>query len=367
MSVTSVRNMDWLLAASILMLCMLGIVFIWSVTHWSEATAATASKQAQWVVIGTVALLMVISFDYMKLAGLAYPVYLISIFLLALVPFIGVERNYAKRWIEFPGANLQPSEFAKIAVILALAQYLAFRKDLRTFKGLFVPILIAAVPMGLIIIEPDLGTTLVFIPILFSMLWVAGARPKHLAILIGAGMAAAPFLWMNMGPAQRGRIFAFISPQADPFGVGWHIRQSMAAVASGDVTGQGFSSGAPVLLNRGFAAHTDFIFAVIAHEWGFVGCLAVLLLLFLFFSRGVDIASDTREPFGRLVAVGILALFAFQALVNLGMTVRLCPITGLTLPFVSYGGSSLLSCFILAGILLNIGMRRKSVIAPKEF
>jgi rod shape determining protein RodA len=354
--------------ATILMLCLLGIAFIWSVTHWAPSTADTAVRQAQWVGIGLAALLLVISVDYLRLADLAYPAYILVIILLLLVPVIGVERNYAKRWIELPGANLQPSEFAKIAVILALARYLMYRKDLRRFKGLVVPILIAAVPMGLIVIEPDLGTTLVFIPVLFAMLWVAGARPLHLAGLIGAGMAAAPVLWFfGMGRAQRGRILAFISPQADPFGTGWHIRQSIAAVASGDVTGQGFSSGAPVLLNRGFAAHTDFIFAVIAHEWGFVGCLAVLLLLFLFFTRGVDIASATRESFGRLVAIGILALLGFQTLVNLGMTVRLCPITGLTLPFVSYGGSSLLSCFILAGILLNIGMRRKTVLAPEEF
>jgi rod shape determining protein RodA len=364
--VGTIRNFDWLLLAAVLLLCLLGIAFIWSVTHWT--TAETAMRQAQWVGIGLVALLAVISFDYPRLADLAWPAYALTIVLLLLVPVIGVERNYAKRWIELPGANLQPSEFAKITVILILARYLMYRKNIRRLRGLIVPMLLAGLPMVLILTEPDLGTSLLILPALFAMLWVAGARPAHLMGFIGAGCAAAPLLWFfAMGRAQRGRILAFINPRADPFGAGWHIRQSMAAVASGDVTGQGFSSGAPVLLNRGFAAHTDFIFAVIAHEWGFIGGLVVLLLLFLFFTRAVDIAGATREPFGRLVTVGIVALLGFQTIVNLGMTVRLCPITGLTLPFVSYGGSSLLSCFIMAGILLNIGMRRKTVLAPEGF
>ncbi len=167
-----------------------------------------------------------------------------------------------------------------------------------------------------------------------------------------------------MGKAQRGRVTAFLSPEADLRGAGWHLRQSLAAVSSGGVTGTGFSSGSPVVLNRGFAAHTDFIFAVIANEWGFLGALAVLLLLFLILSRGMEIAGSTREPFGRLVVVGVLTSLGFQALVNIAMTVRLCPITGITLPFVSYGGSSLLICFVMAALVLNVGMHRKAVFAP---
>ena len=183
--------------------------------------------------------------------------------------------------------------------------------------------------------------------------------------MAAAGLATAPLLWIFVLKGfQRSRITAFLRPESDPFGVGWHLRQSLAAVASGGVTGTGLSSGSPVLLNRGFQAHTDFIFAVIANECGFLGALAVLLLLFLLVSRGMEIASATREPFGRLVVVGVLTALTFQALVNIAMTVRLCPITGITLPFVSYGGSSLVICFIMAALVLNVGMRRKAVLAP---
>jgi cell division protein FtsW (lipid II flippase) len=251
---------------------------------------------------------------------------------------------------------------------LALARYLAYRRDYRRVAGLIPPLLLVVLPMGLILVEPDLGTSLVLIPALFVMLYMAGASLKHLSAVAAMGAACAPVMYFFvMGPAQRGRITAFLSPDRDPFGAGWHLRQSLAAVASGGATGEGFSSGAPVLLNRGFAAHTDFIFAVIAHEWGFVGGLAVILLLFLFFSRGLEIAGSTREPFGRLLVVGFLTMLAFQALVNVGMTLRLCPITGITLPFISYGGSSLLVCFVMAALVLNVGMRRKAVIAPEDF
>ncbi len=365
--VRALKRFDWTLLATIVALALVGILFIWSTTRWVEAREAYAGKQLRWLGLGMVVFIAVVSFDYMRLGRLAYPGYAAVLIALVLVLFIGVERNNARRWFSLFGVNMQPSELAKIAVVFAMARYLMYRRNTRKLTGLIPPVLIALIPTGLILLQPDLGTTLLFVPALFVMLYAAGASLRHLGAAAGAGVAASPLLWFFvMTPGQRGRVLGFLWPLADPMATGWHVRQSLAAVASGGVTGVGFSSGSPVLLNRGFAAHTDFIFAVIAHEWGFLGVLAVLLLLFLFFSRGMEIAVATREPFGRLVVVGLLTMLAFQAAVNVGMTVGLCPITGLTLPFVSYGGSSLLTCFIMAGFIVNVGMRRKPVMAPRD-
>lgn len=356
----ALRHFDWLLFVVVLAMVALGTLFIWSCTHWVPARAGMASQQLRWFAVGLLAMLAVLAVDYVLLEWLAWPAYFAALAGLALVPLIGVTVNNARRWIQLPGFMVQPSEVAKVAVILALARYLMLRPDLRQWRNLAVPLLIVGIPMGMILVQPDLGTSLTLLPVLFGMLLAAGAPRRKLLALIGAGVLAAPLLWfLVMGDAQKGRILSFLWPEADPSGAGWHVRQSLLAISAGGATGMGYSSGSPALLTRGFAGHTDFIFAVIAHEWGFFGALLVLLLLFLLFSRGFAIAAATREPFGRLVAVGILSLMAFQALVNLCMTVRLCPVTGITLPFISYGGSSLVISFAMIGLVLNIGMRRR--------
>ena len=364
----ALRRFDWLFFLSMIVLTLVGIAFIWSSTHLVATRAHFAGQQLKWLGISLVAFVLVLLFDYGRLGALAYPAYAIALTALVSLFLFGVTRNYSRRWFKIAGHLVQPSEFAKVAVVLALARYLMYRKNYRKLVGLIVPFLIALIPMGLILKQPDLGTALLFLPTLFVMLYVAGASLRHLAAVAAAGVLSTPFLWFFvMGSRQQGRILGFLWPLKYASGEGWHLRQSLAAVVSGGLTGKGYASGSPVLLNKGFAAHTDFLFTVIAHEWGFLGALAVLLLLALFFSRGVRIASVTREPFGRLVVVGLLTMLAFQAIVNVGMAVRLFPITGMTLPFMSYGGSSLLTCFVMAAFVLNIGMRRKPVIAPEDF
>ena len=363
--VRAIRRLDKLFLIAILLLSLIGIAFIWSTTHYITYRTHLAQTQVKWLAISLVAFAAILTVDYKHLRTLAYPIYILTVLALIYVLVFGEVRQNARRWITLFGYNLQPSEFAKIAVVLALARYLQYRRNQRKLTGLIVPFLIVLVPMGLIVVEPDLGTTLVFLPALFVMLYVAGASVKHLGAVVAAGAACAPLMWIYaMSPRQQGRILGFINPLGYASREGWHVRQSLAAIVSGGWTGQGFSSGSPVLLNRGFAAHTDFIYSVIAHETGFLGAVVVLLLIFLMFSRGVEIAGVTREPFGRYVCAGLLTILAFQTLVNIAMTIRLCPITGLTLPFVSYGGSSLLSCFMMAAIILSVGMRRKAVMAP---
>lgn len=358
----ALRRFDWILFLTVLALVLLGCTFI------GRTTEHYTVRQLQWLAIGLVAFLIVVSLDYTRLGRWAYPAYAVVFLGLVLLLIFGVERNNARRWFRLFGFNVQPSELAKIVVVLALARYLMYRKNYRRLVGLIPPMLLVLVPTGMILLEPDLGTAVLFLPTLFVMLYAAGASLKHLGIVVASGLACTPLLWFTvMSSVQKGRILGFLRPESDPLQTGWHVRQSLAAITSGGVTGHDYASVSPVLTNRGFAAHTDFIFSVIAHEWGFLGALGVLLLLLLFFSRVTEIAAATREPFGRLVVVGMLTMLGFQALVNIAMTLRLCPITGLTLPFVSYGGSSLLTCFIMVAFIINIGMRRKPVVAPEDF
>jgi rod shape determining protein RodA len=354
-------------------LCFLGLAFIWSassvltpdgVVHPSRLL----KQQAVWLLVGLAAAAGILLLDYNLIKNLAYLLYGVGIGLLILVFLFGTPIRGAQRWLKLGGYQLQPSELVKIAVVLALARYLMYRRNYRTLPGLIPPFLLVLIPMGLIIVQPDLGTASVLLPALFAMLYAAGARMKHLLVTVAAGLASLPLLWFTvMSEFQRNRILAFLSPQHDALRTGFHTIQSLIAIGSGGLLGKGFAAGPQNLLNLVPAAHTDFIFAVIAEEWGLMGGLMVLVLFFILFSRGVEIAGKTREPFGRLAVVGGVTILAFQTALNIGMTMRLCPITGVTLPFVSYGGSSLLSSFIMVALILNVGMRTKQVVAPDDF
>lgn len=365
--------MDWVFLGTVVALCGVGLIFIWSAASGVRSDGLvhgdrTMLRQAQWLVISILVAGAVLLIDYELFRKHAYAIYSLGLASLVFVLVFGAQVRGATRWIRIAGFQIQPSEFVKIAVVLALARFLMYRRSQRTFSGIIAPFVITLVPVGLILIQPDMGTSLVFIPALFAMLYAAGARVRHLALYAGAGLAMAPVLWFfKMNEMQRGRILSFIDPQKDAMDTGFHIIQSIIAIGSGGVTGKGLGSGTQNLLNLVPAAETDFIFSVIAEEWGLLGGLMVLALFFILFTRGIDIAAKTREPFGRLVVVGCLAIIAFQVVVNIGMTMRLCPITGLTLPFVSYGGSSLLSSSIMAALILNVGMRYKQVVAPDDF
>ena len=373
------RRFDWILFVAALTLVGIGVAFIHSATYSHAAYydytggrlpvwRTKAFKQFVWAALGLVTCVSFALVDYSVWRRWAYALYAAGLVSLVLLVFVGVTRGGSRRWFKLPGGYLlQPSEMMKIFYILALACYLMYRSNYRTLVGLVPPFLLALTPMLLIIRQPDLGTSLVFLPVLFGMLYVAGAKPKHLGAIIAAGMASAPLLWVFvMSARQRGRVVAFIDPSKDPTGSGYHIIESLVAIGTGGFGGHGFCRGPQSLLNKVPELETDFVFTVIAEEWGFLGGLCVILLYVIVFWRMFEIAGRTREPFGRLVVAGSAALLAFQALVNLGMTMRLCPITGLTLPFVSYGGSSLLTNFCLLGIVIGIGMRMKHVAAPED-
>jgi len=410
-----------LLAVRIIMLVAagllvgIGIATIYSVGHPAEESPATQTdelavywkKQVVFALMGLVGFIIVNLVNYRWWGTASYWILGIVLVLLALLlvskyvvtlPFAKPKADtYRWIWIKVGGRtlpSLQPSEFCKVAYIMALAWYLRFRSNYSRFKALIGPFALALLPVVLILPEPDLGTVMLMMPILFIMLFVAGAKVKHLLLIILMALLVSPLLWFRMRPYQRIRISSVLlqsqwvrekAEQHPTLGKilvgtefstrkwkkdwGYHLIRSKYAIASGgtdSATGYGFRHGP--FIKYGFLdhRHNDFIFAVIAHQWGFWGCLGLLALYVIIVSCGLEIAANNTDPFARLFAVGLVTLFVVEVLINVGMTVGLMPITGLTLPLVSYGGSSLLVSMASIGLLNNIGRSRPFSVAPKK-
>ena len=278
-------------------------------------------------------------------------------------PSIGFRRSTRRRrWIRFGPVGLQPSEFAKLAFVLGLARYLMYRDSYRRVSGLLVPLAVALVPVLLVLKEPDLGTALVFLPVLFAMLLAAGARPAHLAIVVLVALAVLPLLWSQMSREQKSRVTALAEqtgPGQKPTEDGFHLHQARQMLALGGWVGSYAGGAASDDASVYFVPepHTDSIAVVLGERFGLAGFGLLLVLFGLLTWRSLAVAEATREPFGRLVAIGIAALIGTQVCINTGMLVGLLPITGLALPLVSYGGSSLLANALALGLVLNIGLR----------
>lgn len=367
------RNLDWPLITAVLLLTVLGLIIIYSASSSRLAAAGDdplhfVKRQLLFLFVGLLGLGLTISFDYRILGRWVRFLYAANIGLLTTVLFFGRTVFGSQRWFRIGPFNLQPSELAKVIIIVVLARYLEGQEDLRGTR-LLVPIVLTALPMALIIMQPDMGTSIIFVGILFSLLYLAGARAKHLAIMAGtgiAGIAASLFVsvqgWLPiMKPYQVTRLLVFLDPYADRTRSGWNIIQSMTAVGSGGFLGKGILSGTQSQLNFLPANHTDFVFSVVAEELGFVGGLSVLVLFAVIIWRGLFIAAHAKDTFGRLIAAGCVGLFFFHVFVNVGMSLGVMPVTGLPLPFVSYGGSTLLTSMLAVGLLLNVGLRRNKI------
>lgn len=369
--------------------------------------ASNWKKQVLYAMVGLLGLIFINVIGYRRLGPISYGLYAIILILLAIllldkfvnIPFVPYREGRARRWIEIAVAGktlfqIQPSEFCKIIYILALANYLRYRKNYRHLLGLIGPFALTFLAMFLILLEPDLGTVILMMPILFAMLFVAGAKVRHLLLIIGLAIATSPILWIAMHDYQRMRISSLVlqNPEIRTLarkhpplarilvgrperlynwkeGGGYQLLQSKQAIASGGSAGYGYAHG-PYIQDDFFYLpdkHNDFIFAVIAHQFGLWGCLLVILLYSVIIAAGMEIAWLNTDPFGRLVTVGITSMFAVQVFVNIGMTLGLMPITGLTLPFISYGGSSLLTSFLAIGLLNSIGRYRPFSVAKKPF
>ena len=328
-------------------------------------------RQLVWIVLSIAVMLLAVRFPYRSLRPLSYPMFAINLLLLVVVYFMPA-RNGAHRWIPLGFMDVQPSELAKLTFMMALAHYLMYRRNYRRLTGLFVPFAIALIPVALILREPDLGTSLVFLPVLFAMLFAAGARPRHLMLVVLGGVCVLPVLWMGMSAEQKSRVVTlFVQTDGGraPKGDGYHLHQSKQVLALGGVWGsqlEGMALDDPAAYHLP-AGRTDFIFCLIGERWGLAGTILTLVTYAVLFARGLWIAAGTREPFGRLLAVGIVSLLATQTIINSAMTVGLMPITGMTLPLMSYGGSSLISTALGLGLLINIGMRPGYEMTPEPF
>jgi rod shape determining protein RodA len=401
------------LLGAALLLVGIGLATLYGISHPAETSPAGNAdeltgylhKQILFAIMGLVALVAANLVDYRRLGEISYILYAVVLVLLALLlvgryikpmPWLIPPVNGANRWIQLDVAgkslpSIQPSELCKLAYILALAWYLRYRSNYRSFKALLGPFVLTLLPMGLILLEPDLGTVMLMLPVLFSMLFIAGARAKHLLLITLLALAVSPLLWHKMEPYQRRRISSVLlqndwvrakvqdnktlgriligsdfSEKLWRTDWGYHIIRSKYAIASGGLTGMGFGRGPFVKYGFLPERHNDFVFSVFAHQWGFLGCLGLLGLYVLLVACSLEIGADNIDPFARLVAIGIAAMFTIEIIVNVGMTLGIMPVTGLTLPFISYGGSSLLVNLTAVGLLNNIGRRRPFTVAPKR-
>jgi rod shape determining protein RodA len=358
-----VGKIDPLLILCTVALVGTGLVMIYSSTHLSPRPYEFLRTQILHLAVGLGVAGLLLAVDYRALAKSARVLYAANLLLLAAVLVIGRTSLGAQRWILLgPLGQFQPSEMAKLVIVITLAKHFVDRPgpyrsvfDLMPFLGH------VALPMILIFKQPDLGTALVYGAIFLGMLYAGGARRRDLAALTVAGVACGPLLWHALKEYQRRRLLAFIHPSLDPLGSGYGIIQSKIAVGSGMVWGKGLFLGTQNVLRFVPEHHTDFIFSVIGEELGFVGGMVLLALFLLWVYRGLRIAAVARDRFGALVAVGIVSMIGFHVFVNVGMTVGIMPITGIPLPFVSYGGSALMTMLWATALLLNIAMRHQKV------
>ncbi|MEP7010501.1 MAG: rod shape-determining protein RodA [Acidobacteriota bacterium] len=346
------------LAFAALLLAAVGLATVHSAS--SELAVDYLPRQAVWVGIGLVLLLAAMSLDYRVLLDLSPTLYLGSLVLLGLVLVLGEVRGGARSWFVLGPWQFQPSELAKLATTLFVARFLSeIDQPVLSLRQIATAVGIVAAPMLLIVVEPDMGGAAMFVPLLAGMLLIAGVKLRYLVIAAILATSVGFGLWtFGMQEYQRERVITFLQPERDPLGSGYHVRQSKIAVGSGQLVGKGYMQGTQSQLRFLPARHTDFILAVLAEEWGFLGVATVLGLYALYIRSGARIAMRARDRSGILVVVGLLSVFCFHVLYNSAMVVGFLPITGIPLPFLSYGGTFMLYNFTATGIILGVDLRR---------
>jgi len=344
-------------------LSAVGLINLHSATY--DITAGGVSplliSQLVWFAVGITLGIVSLFIDYRILIRLAYPLYIVSVILLALVPFFGKEVAGNRNWLVIGPFTMQPSEFAKIAFIVAMARFLADYPTSKGygFLGLLRPLAILLPPLLLILVGKDIGSSLFLLLTFASLMMFAGIRWKIFLVCVLIGVVGSVGMYKKiLSGHQKARIAAFLHPDEDPKGRGYHLLQSKIAVGSGQIMGKGYLKGMHNKLLYLPEKHTDFIFPVLAEEWGFLGSIVVLLLYLSILVFGITLASKAKEAFGVFLALGVTALFFWQIAINIGGVLGLMPLTGVTLPLLSYGGSSLVTILIGISLLLNISMRR---------
>ncbi len=352
-------HIEWLTLALTLALAAVGLATVYSATH--AQSPMIYRKEVYWVVIGSAFLLAAVIINYIWIERFAYFIYGATVVLLASVFVIGHASAGAKRWISLGFFTLQPSELAKLGLIIILAKYFSersFSHKGMSLKDLAVPALFMFVPFALIAKQPDLGTGIILWMIFWSVVLTVKVRLRVLAGMFAAFAALAPFAWKALKGYQKARLTSFLDPGADPLGSGYHLMQSKIAIGSGGFFGKGFMKGTQGKLMFLPEHHTDFAFAVLSEEWGLIGSFVVLSLFLALILEGLNTASSSKDRFGFLMAFGITAMFFWHVTINLGMVSGVLPVVGVPLPFVSYGGSFLITSMTAAGLLINVKMRR---------
>ena len=355
------HHVDWAMLGAILMLCMIGLAQIYSTTYVEGVGASGIFyTQIYGILLGLAALVVALAFDYRSLADKSHFLYIGIVGLLLYVAFFGEVRGGSRRWIDLGPINLQPSEFAKASLALVLAKFFGeSRRGSVQRSDLFIAAAITAVPLFVIYLQPDLGTAVTLLPILFAVAFVAGMPLRILGILAIAGLLIAPIAWkFALQDYQKERISTFLNPSEDAQGAGYQQIQARITVGSGGIGGKNFRGGTQGQLRFLPVAHNDFIFSAFAEEQGFIGVIVALGLYLFVTLRSIESARLAKDRLGAYLVLGVLASFTFQVIYNITMSAGLAPVKGLTLPLMSYGGSSMIATLAGFGLILNVRMRR---------
>lgn len=355
-----VEDLDYTLLVVVVLLCFYGIMILYSSTRLGYGSVTDdplfyVKRQSLSIAYGFVLLIMILLVDYHNLERFSLVIYIFSILSLMLVIFLGRITHGSRRWLNLGPFPFQPSEFAKIALIIFLADFLSKNKaKLENFLYFLLPFVYTALFVLLVFLQPDLGTSLAYLVILLIMLFVVGSKIKYLFTILLISFSSFPILWYFLKDYQRRRMLVFLNPNLDPLGSGYNVIQSKIAIGSGGLLGRGLFQGLQSQLKFLPAQHTDFIFSVLGEELGFGGGILLLFLYIILIWRGIKIAREARDLFGALLATGVISFFFFHIVINIGMAMGILPTSGLPLPFLSYGGSFMLTNLIAIGILLNV-------------
>jgi rod shape determining protein RodA len=360
------RNFDWVIFGCAMLLCVIGLLVIYATSFkaTSFAGASDVWHQLIFLIPALGSMFALARIDYRLWARYTPWLYGIAVGSLLIVQFFAQPILGAKRWIDLGFFQFQPSEITKIVIIIVMARFFSANYEkLHHPKYLLLSLAYLFVPVALVMRQPDLGTALVIIIIWFSMVMVSPVRKRYVAIMIGLGLAILPFAISMLKPFQQARLATFINPTADPLHTGYNAVQSTITVGSGQLFGRGLAAGSQTQLNflPSLAQHTDFIFAVLAEKMGFIGGALLLIVFGTLLLRGLQIAARSQDRFGLFMATGVVAMLTFHFFINIGMNMGIAPVTGIPLPFVSYGGTSLIVAFASVGLLESIAVRRKKL------
>lgn len=359
------RNFDWFIFALAIFLSIIGIMTIYSATRpvGFEEHPDFYIKQICWLLIGIGVLFFAVRFDYIWLGRLSLPIYIAGLVLLVAVLIAGKKGMGAQRWLSLGFISFQPSEFFRIIFVIMLSRYFcSVQENMGFFTIIKTFFILAFIPLLIIILQPDLGTAIILLALFVSLSLIKGLHKKIIVFFSIIAIISVPFIgdifWKGLKDYQKNRLVAFLQPEADPAGIGYHINQSKVTIGSGGILGKGYLNGTQGPLRFLPERQTDFIFSVFAEEWGLIGSLLLIFLYLLVIFRGIDTALKAKDEFGRLLASGITFMLAIYTAINIGMTLGVMPVVGIPLPFMSYGGTALVSNFIAIGILINIRTRR---------